>query len=348
MPKRFTPLILIICVLGLAALACNYPINSTPLIPGASVQEVAYRLVTVDPNAPPTPTPFQPIAVTPTYLPTDMPPTATPLPTATPVPQANPASEIEMPKNQVNILLEGSDYRSGTGFRTDVMILAMINPAKGTVTLVSFPRDLYVYIYGWQNNRLNTAQQFGFSTTQATFSHNFGVRVDHYILTNFDGFRSAIRTLGDITVEAAQNLTDRCDLPIAVNGNCSVGPGPVDMGPDMALWYVRSRHTSSDIDRLRRTQEVMLAVFKKLMSANAIAKAPELYKQYQGTIETDMKFQDMLSLLPMAAKIGDAKNVRRFAIGYGQVYNYTTPEGAMVLMPNMGAIQALLREAMNP
>ena len=53
------------------------------------------------------------------------------------------------------------------------------------------------------------------------------------------------------------------------------------MDGETALWYVRSRYSTSDFDRGRRQQEVILAVFDKLLSLNGLQQAPELYEIYR-------------------------------------------------------------------
>jgi polyisoprenyl-teichoic acid--peptidoglycan teichoic acid transferase len=143
-----------------------------------------FTLVTAAPNASPTPTPFQPMPLVPTSTlvssptvdpstatPTVPPPTETPLPTIDPNILINtlvPFSTIEASGNSqvlnngqetVNFLLIGSDRRSGASFRTDTMVIAILRPHEGQVSLISIPRDLWVSIPGWENQRINTAYQ---------------------------------------------------------------------------------------------------------------------------------------------------------------------------------------------
>jgi LCP family protein required for cell wall assembly len=247
----------------------------------------------------------------------------------------------------IKILVMGSDLRPSGGFRTDVMVLVTVNASEGTVTTLSFPRDLYVTIPGWMDQRLNTAfPHGGFSLMADTLQANFGVRPDYYVLTNFNGFKRLIDDLNGIVVDIGSELTDKCDLPQAVNTYCTVYPGPYEMDGETALWYVRSRHSSSDLDRTRRAQEVLIGMFNSLMSTNAIARLPELYNTYQQTVETNMSMDDIASLLPTASTVfNDTGRIRRYSIGAGQVYPYVTAEGAQVLLPNFGAIRQMIQEA---
>jgi polyisoprenyl-teichoic acid--peptidoglycan teichoic acid transferase len=332
--------------LVILTVACNLPASLSNLnqsSPNAIVQ--GFSMATVDPNAPATPTPFLPVGSTPTFIPTLVPTAIIPAGagTGTPVPLID---RLKKPDGQVNILVFGSDYRPGGGYRTDVILLVSLNTIKGTASVVSFPRDLYVNIPGWEMQRVNTAQAHGgFTATVATFQYNFGVTPDFYIMTNFAGFTGIIDTLGGIDIEASQGLTDKCDLPQAVRHYCSIDVGTHHMDGATALWYTRSRHSTSDFDRTRREQEVMQGIFTKLLSLNAVKRGPELWNEFSSSVETNMSVSDVVSLLPLAAKFSDTSKITRYAIGPGQVTSWVTPEGADVLLPNQSAIWDIIKAA---
>ena len=275
----------------------------------------------------------------------------------TPQPESedNPVAEVtqppdssQKPKGQVNILLLGSDARPNEGgFRTDIIVWVSVNPEDGYVSAISFPRDLYVSIPGIGYNRINTAFIYGgFDLLADTFEVNFGIRPDHYVMVDFNGFKTVIDDLGGIDVQAAQNLSDSCATWIKANGWCSVGPGLVHMDGDVALWYARSRYSTSDIDRARRSQEVIKAIFERLMKLDVVLKAPELFKAYRNYVDTDIDITDVVSLLPFASQIYETGDIRSYVIGYDVVYDWITPAGAQVLMPDFGLIQNILAEAL--
>jgi len=99
-------------------------------------------------------------------------------------PTPSPTEDIlEKPEGQINILLLGSDIRPDDGgFRTDVIMWVSLNPQDEYVSIISFPRDLFVTIPGWGGNRINTAFQYGgFDLLADTFETNFGIRPDYYV-----------------------------------------------------------------------------------------------------------------------------------------------------------------------
>ncbi|MBI9046743.1 MAG: LCP family protein [Anaerolineaceae bacterium] len=330
-------------LLGLLIHGCAYP---APTVEPNN--KIARVLVTNHPDSTPTRTPFHPLALTFTPTITATPtitftPTPTPtINTPTPTPWDN---GLVKPVDQVNILLLGSDFRPNAGYRTDVILLVSINPQPGTVNVVSFPRDLYVNIPGVGMERINTAMAYGgFWTMAETFEQNFFVRPDYFMMTNFDGFKNIINILDGIHIQAATNLTDRCDVP-GTSGTCSIGPGHAHIDGDMALWYVRSRYSTSDFSRTKRAQEVVQAIFERLMSLDAVARAPELYNTFRNSVETNMDKDVILPLISVAPALTDSSRINSWYIGPAETTSTITAGGAWVLIPNQYAIQNIIRQA---
>jgi LCP family protein required for cell wall assembly len=294
-----------------------------------------------------TPTPFQPVADNP-----DEPsnPEVPSKPGTDPEIEPTPTTRVlKKPEGQVNIILLGSDARPDEGgFRTDIIVWVSLNPKDGYVSAVSFPRDLYVNIPGYGENRINVAfPRGGFDLLADTFENNFGVRPDNYLMVDFNGFKSIINNLGGITVQTQRGLSDTCAKWINSSGYCSVGPGPVHMNGELALWYARSRYSTNDIDRARRAQEVIEAIFNRLMSFDIILKAPDLYQAYINYVDTNIKLSDVLGLLPLANEVYKNGDIRSYVIGYDHAYDWVTWQGAQVLVPDYEKIMDLMIEALS-
>lgn len=252
--------------------------------------------------------------------------------------------KIPQPQGQINILILGSDQRPNDGgYRTDVIELLTLNTRDNSVSLTSFPRDLYVYHPGWRMSRINAGMAHGgFEQLADTFAYNFGVMPDHYVLINFQGFTALVDALGGIDVQVGQGLTDEREGP----GDFSVPAGNVHMDGETALWYVRSRGTSSDFDRTRRQQEVLTAIFFRLLSLNALTRAPELYTQYQQMVRTDIGIADILPLLGLAGAVGNNQAIHRYAIGPNEVDSWMNSAGSAVLLPDHDAVRQIMRQAL--
>jgi LCP family protein required for cell wall assembly len=320
---------IIFLLLAISGVGCNLPLinsslQSTPI-------PVSNLLLTPNANNQLLPTPFQPNYEATLNI--------TPQPN-TPTPGIS--------SSRMNILFLGSDWRPGRGFRTDVILLVSINLSTGTVSLISFPRDLFVSLPGYGMNRINEVHEYGgIELSKATFLQNFGIQIDHFIMTNFNGFVNIVNSLGGVEVNAEAQLYDTCALPQAVDKYCYIAPGIHYMDGQTALWYVRSRHSTSDIDRLRRAQEVLIALFNRLMNLDAISKAPQIWSDFSNSFETDLRFDQVLSLLPLAPVIlSDQSRIHRYAIGWHETSSYIVPEnGWDVLLPDYLAINSLLNQA---
>ncbi len=345
-----------------------------------------YILITVAPNASPTPTPFQPSLYTPTAFYADNTlPTATPSPTPTPpldvtatvdlntlfptgaAPPVLESSSIQptalppLTDNEtVNFLLIGSDKRPGSSYRTDTLIIAILWPKEGQVSMISLPRDLWIYIPTVGMQRINTAYQSGEIYNYAgggpgllkdTIAYNLGIRIDHTAMVEFDGFRRIVDTLGGIDVPVSCAYTDWRLIdpsydPYDENNwwLYTVGPGQVFMDGDLALWYARSRAKSNDFDRGRRSQEVLRAIFAKALQSDTLSKIPQLYNDLSSTVVTDLGLDDILRLAPYAPKLTNA-DIRGYFIRPPYVSGWMTPGGASVQLPNEEMLKQLLVEA---
>jgi len=299
-------------------------------------------------NATATPTPFQPISPTPVFSPTEEPVLVSP-PSPTqdvPEPPSTPVVEqpLPQPSKQINVLLLGSDRRPwDSGFRTDTIILVTLNSELARVNITSFPRDLYLNLPGWGMGRINTAWTYGGRDLMMnTFAQNFGIVPDYYGLIDFSSFKKIIDGLDGLTVHVAEPVSDyRAGYWITIPA------GEIQMDADLVLWYVRTRKTTNDIERNRRQQEVLQALFEKLLSLNAIRRAPEFYEYYKDSVKTNIEFVNMLAWLPLVAKMAQSPNIHQYYITYKQVYDWITPEGAMVLIPNQESLMNVIRKSQN-
>ncbi len=360
----------------------------TPVVQAQPVA-TAWFLITANPRATATPTPFQPIlpgnpALVATPFPTEIPevlpspvntfppsadtPTAV-LPEVLPTPgqvidisQIPTALPIAQGSDTINFILLGSDTRGGTSFRTDTMVIAIVRPSTGEVSLISLPRDMWVNIPTVGMQRLNTAYEYGAmynypgggsALLRDTIMYNLGINIDHTAMVDFNGFRQVVNTIGGVDVPVFCPYTDwhliSPELDPENENNWelyTVGPGVVEMDGDLALWYARSRKRSNDFDRGRRQQEVLRAIYSQALQANLLTQLPDLYSQVSSAVTTDLGFTDLLSLAPISLHLSNA-DIRGYYINEknGTVSSWITPSGAYVLVPNEAAIAALVQEA---
>ena len=346
MKKRRLILILGVLILGLLLFlpACSggFALSAVP--------KTKTSLQKAPAGSTPTATAFQPLASTPTYIPTNYP---TPLPTNTPKPeQVRPVSNtrgvdpIIQPEGQLNIILLGSDQTlKGYIGRTDSIMLVTINTLEDTVSMTSFPRDLYVYVPGWTEQRINTAfSHGGFKMIQDTFSHNFGFTPDYFIFINVRAFERVINNIGGIYVNVPQAL---CDDNWGYGLSHCVYPGTQHMDGKEALWYVRSRLTTNDFNRNKRQQLVLDAIYDRLFALDTFTRIPALYDTYVQNVTTNLDVGTVVSLAPTALKLTDKTRIRNYYIDEASITHWLTPSGAQVLLPNYNTIRHTLKKALN-
>ncbi len=350
-----TRLLLSLGLAGALSVACLASLRSPSqdTVQGSSIETSVVETSTA--LAVPTETPSLTPTVTLTPTPADTPtPSVTPTPTpiwgdfpgpselsATEIPP--PMPEIAFAEDVLNVVLLGSDERPDTGgYRTDVMMVVSVDPHTGTAKLISFPRDLYVYIPGWRMDRINTADpRGGFEMTRQTILYNFGIDLDGWARTNFSGFINAVDALGGITVQSTGYLTDECGGVLR-----SYAPGSYFMDGFEALCYARMRKVSGDFDRLRREQEVVRAIFVKIVSIDGLSRLPEVYNQFYNTLRTDLELGELLPLVPTAIQVAaDSTRIQNFDVDRSMADFWRTPGGASVLLPKRDAILAMLGQA---
>jgi LCP family protein required for cell wall assembly len=259
--------------------------------------------------------------------------------------------------NRVTILVMGIDRRAGEdekGYLTDTMMVVTIDPATRTAALLSIPRDLWVEIPGYSLDTINTANRTGDyydypgggpALATKTVEHNLGINIDYYIRLDFTAFETFIDAIGGVDIV---NQTD-IDDPEYPNGSYGYEPFTLSAGPHHlnghdALRYARTRHGSTDIDRARRQQEVVMAVRDRILSLGMlptlVAKAPSLYQTLNQSIWTNLSLDQAVSLALLAQDIPRA-NIQNAVIDYHYVLEYVTPEGRDVLVPLRDKIREL-------
>jgi len=175
-----------------------------------------------------------------------------------------------------------------------------------------------------------------------TLAYNFGFRPDHYAIAEFSAFKYVVDLLGGLNVQVSEHMEDQCDF--TPERWCVVEPGMHQMDSNFALWYVRARLNSSDFDRNRRAQEVARAIAQKITAPANLVRLPTFIESALDVIETDMSISDMWLYIMPLNKFLQPDLAQGFTLGPNEAVGFVTDEGAMVLQPDYGAIQNILKE----
>ncbi len=261
-------------------------------------------------------------------------------------------------RGRVNILLLGTDEREcEPGARSDTMMVVSIDPDTKAANVLSIPRDLWVGIPGYGQNRINAAHAFGEAykvpgggpaLAKQTVQNQFGVPIHYYVRVNILGLRKIIDLLGGIDIEVERRIydvafpDDKCGTYVL-----DIPAGRQHMDGKRAVEYARSRHSSDDFDRSHRQQMVLLAMRDKALSLGVLPRLPQLYREFGNTVKTDLQLPEILALATLGASI-PRENIRTYAIDATMTQAWTRPDGAQVLIPINARIAPLIQEVFRP
>jgi LCP family protein required for cell wall assembly len=266
----------------------------------------------------------------------------------------------------INFLLIGSatyDSPNNPGL-TDTLMLVSVNRTVGAVSLLSIPRDLYVYIPGWGMSKINTAYFFaemnrldaeGVTLLKDTIRYNLGIEIDYFARVDFIGFMQIIDSIGGIDVSVDCAIEDwrliRPGLDPRVEENWEMFALPMGfhhMNGDLALWYVRSRRTSNELDRGRRQQDVLRALWRHIRSQGVLDQLPSIWGELTQIVETDIALSDIVGMLPLALTI-DTSRIQSFRFRAGvEIIASESQEGSFIFLPDRDAIIDLGHRIVQP
>ena len=201
---------------------------------------------------------------------------------------------LDLLSGKKNIVVMGCDVRKDDVGRSDTLFVVMLDKSKKNAALLSVPRDTRVKIreHGW--DKINAAFAYGgHKLTQETVQDFLGIRLNNYVVVDFQGFEGLVDAVGgvDINVEKRMYYYD----PYA-NFEIDLRPGKQHLDGKKAMQYVRYRDEEGDIGRIRRQQKFMMALYQQIASKNIIAKVPGVSKQIMSMIKTDLSLKEMVEL----------------------------------------------------
>ncbi len=212
---------------------------------------------------------------------------------------------LVFPPPAVNILILGTDGRASEGFmsRTDSIMLVGVKPSQLRLSLLSIPRDIFIEVPDFGSQRINTinllAEQeqrgTGPNLVMEAISQDFGIRLNRYVRLDFNGFAQLVDSVGGITVDVEHTIIDD-QYPTE---NCGVEYIKFDVGVQQmdgkrALIYARTRHADDDYHRTARQQQVISALFAKLVNP---LRWPAAITVLKSSVDTNLTVFDMYTMV---------------------------------------------------
>lgn len=270
-------------------------------------------------------------------------------------PPVNGPDYFPMPEPETNRLdilllgLRGNDEKAieeEGGLLTDSIMLVSIDKTTKQSAVVSIPRDLYadmtiktgkgekIRIKGRINEvyERGLAKSEGIGFSKQLFSKLTGVFIDYTVVIDFNAFKEVVNTLGGIDIKLAKPFEEKSQWGYEF----SLPAGDNHLDGETALYYVRSRYSTSDFDRARRQQEVMAAIKNKALSLGFLSnptKITELMSSLKNNIRTDFKIWDIGDFLALANAAGSEK-VKHYVLSTENLlYETKTEKGEYILLP---------------
>ncbi len=239
-----------------------------------------------------------------------------------------------------NVLVLGVDRAiEGTAIsRSDTMILLGIQPLTGQANMLSIPRDLWVPIPGYGENRINAAHAFGEAETPSrgpqlatqTVSTNLGVNVGYYLRVRLEGFADVIDALGGIDITL--------DSPAA-----GYPAGTHHLDGTQALAFVRNRD-GDDFFRQQHGQLFIVALVKKMLNPISWLAIPGATWQLAQAMETNIPVWWWPRLAIALVRAIAFDGIDAVVLPRTAVTPWITAGGAQVLLPNWDEILPIVRQ----
>lgn len=238
-----------------------------------------------------------------------------------------------------NYLLLGIDARGEEKSRTDTMMLVSVNKKTNNIKLVSFMRDIYADIPGYQSYKLNTAYYLGgVQLLKETLNNMFDVQIHHYALIDFKNFEQLVDILAPngVEIDVEKDMSENIDVELK--------KGVHRLNGQELLGYARFRHDEEgDFGRVARQQKVIEALKMEVLSVRNVKNLPKLAGATQGYIATDVSNLDQIKMVLKVATSG--MNVEKMTIPADGTYGYANYSHAgSVLQIDINQNKELLHE----
>lgn len=232
--------------------------------------------------------------------------------------------------------------------RSDVNILAVVNPTTKQILLVNTPRDYYLPLArNGELDKLTHAGLYGIDESMKVLGNLYGVQADYYVRVNFAGLVKIVDALGGVDIESDANFS--CVSMETPDGNgdytyqkYSFTKGINHVNGSQALAFARERKAFADGDNRRGQHQmtVIKAIVNKACSSAVLTKYQELLKAASDAFITNMPYADISSLVQM--QLGDMAdwNITTYAVsGEGSTeYCYALGDKAWVMIKDSSKV----------
>jgi LCP family protein required for cell wall assembly len=265
--------------------------------------------------------------------------------------------------SRINVLIMGLDYRDWEANegppRSDTMMLLTLDPVTKTAGMLSIPRDLWVNIPGFGQNKINTAYFLGEANrlpgggpelASRTVEEFLGIDVHYWAQVDFTAFVQFIDYIGGVKIDIPEKI--KLSL-LGTTKNVVLQPGVQTLTGEIALAYARNRtEGDGDFSRAQRQQTVVLAIRNQLLRADIqkifFGNPKGIWDIFSQNIHTNIPFVDAFNLGKLALQINPEQISQHVIAPPEYVTLETSPDGLSILKPITQNIRLLRDEIFSP
>jgi LCP family protein required for cell wall assembly len=265
--------------------------------------------------------------------------------------------------SRINVLILGLDYRdweAGNGPpRSDTMIVATIDPVSKTASLLSVPRDLWVNIPGFGQDKINAAYFNGEANrlpgggpelAVKTVEEFLGIEIQYWAQIDFTAFVQFVDYIGGVKIEVPSRI--KLEF-IGTSNEKYLDPGRYTLDGAYALAYIRNRSEGDgDFSRAQRQQQMILAIRNQLLRRDIqrmmFSNPKGIWDIFSQNIHTNIPFADAFNLGKLALQV-NAEEIKQYVISPPEYVTFgVSPDGRDILKPITQNIRILRDEIFTP
>ena len=207
------------------------------------------------------------------------------------------SKNIDITNEQFIIYISGIDTYGDISdvSRSDVNILATINPINHKILLISIPRDYYINVHSkGKKDKLTHIGIYGINESIKSLEDLFNIDINYYIKVNFNSLIDVVDMLGGINVNSSKSFTSKDGYKYNIGHN--------KLNGEETLSFVRERYAFSEGDLMRgfNQEEVIKSLISEFSTTKVLLKYDSFLEELSNKIETNMKESEIISLINLS------------------------------------------------